>query len=487
MISRRRFLQTTGAVGLGFGSAYILPGLSGPAWSRNLGPVIAPVSDGKDVTIALEAAERAAALPCFGGKTMPLWTFTEAGIPTVKLRLGDRLVANVKNRLPRKGEHISIHWHGIRLPNNEDGVSYVTQAPIMPGSEFTYSFTPPDTGTYFFHTHCNTVEHVGRGLAGVLIVTGDETVAPDHELVLVYKDWRIGTDGKFLPFITDEGAAKSGSPGNIRSVNGEIRPRYTVPASADIRIRFLDVDPSRIMEVGVQGAEAAVIAVDGIACAPFPLRSWRSGPATRLDLLVRSPKAGTPCQIVDYFAPKPLVLAELMPQGEPKRTAAFYPAPLRASRIAEPDLANAERLTFAFGATATGEAVAALAGENGIEMDALCLATRNFWAINKRSWPGGDHNKLGGPLAELKLGKSYIFELENLTPHAHPIHIHGHTFTFVSSNKRKFPPHKCDTIVLLPRERLEVALVADNPGSWMFHCHLLEHQETGMMGYVHVA
>jgi FtsP/CotA-like multicopper oxidase with cupredoxin domain len=90
-------------------------------------------------------------------------------------------------------------------------------------------------------------------------------------------------------------------------------------------------------------------------------------------------------------------------------------------------------------------------------------------------------------LAELKLGKSYIFELENLTPHAHPIHIHGHTFTFVSSNKRKLPPHKCDTIVLLPRERLEVALVADNPGSWMFHCHLLEHQETGMMGYVHVA
>ena len=75
---------------------------------------------------------------------------------------------------------------------------------------------------------------------------------------------------------------------------------------------------------------------------------------------------------------------------------------------------------------------------------------------------------------------------ENLTPHAHPIHIHGHTFEVLTSNLRKLPPFRADTVLLLPKERMEVALVAGSAGEWMLHCHILEHQETGMMGYVEV-
>ena len=95
----------------------------------------------------------------------------------LRLKAGERLRADVENRLSRAGEHITIHWHGIRLPNEQDGVPYLTQPPIRPGERFAYDFVPPDTGTFFFHTHCNTAEQLGRGLAGILIVEGDETRA----------------------------------------------------------------------------------------------------------------------------------------------------------------------------------------------------------------------------------------------------------------------------------------------------------------------
>ena len=73
-----------------------------------------------------------------------------------------------------------------------------------------------------------------------------------------------------------------------------------------------------------------------------------------------------------------------------------------------------------------------------------------------------------------------------MTPHRHPIHLHGHTFKVLSSSKRDLPVHYADTVLVSPKERIEIAFVAA-PGNWMFHCHILEHLETGMMGYFRVA
>ena len=207
------------------------------------------------MSLDLVAAERPTALPCFRGATLPLWTFSDFGLPIVRLKFGERLEASLENRLPRDGEHTSVHWHGIRLSNDQDGVPYLTQQPVWPGERYVYSFVPPDTGTFFFHPHCDTAEQLGRGLAGVLIVEGDESEPYDADIPIVLRDWRIDeTSGEFLPFFTPEGAGRAGSFGTIRSANGETNPELSLPASGDCRLRLLNLDNTRVMEVGSRGS-----------------------------------------------------------------------------------------------------------------------------------------------------------------------------------------------------------------------------------------
>ncbi len=485
MLTRRSVLA--GAAALAGAGLFGRPDAA-PAFSRALPP---PLPPGPETTVRLNltAAERPLTLPCFDGHTLPMWTFTDsAAPPIVRLKLGQRLDTHLVNALTKPGEHVSVHWHGIRLPNDQDGVPYLVQPPVEPGSSYDYSFVPPDPGTFFFHTHCNTVEQLGRGLMGLLIIEGDETEPYDAERILAVRDWRIAPSGDgFLPFLTLEGAGKAGTFGTVRSVNGASNPEIEVPASADVRLRILNVDPTRISEIGFEGGDAAVVAIDGLACPPFPLRSWKMGPAMRIDVVLRTPADGGSVTMFDYFSAKPFPLARLVAHGPSLRTQPFDPAPLAAARIAAPDLSAAEPKLFVYSATATGAAVAAAAGADGGPLGPLCLSAASLWAINKQSWPGSGMDRLPAPIARLKRGTTYRCTLKNVTPRMHPIHVHGHSFTVLGSSKRTLPPHFADTVLLLPEETIEVAFVADNPGRWMMHCHIIEHQETGMMAWFEVA
>lgn len=485
MISRRSLLL--GAAGFA-GAALVGNASGGRAYARPLAPVAKPGAE-KAVRLDLVAKERNLALPCFDGHDLPLWTLADQGLPpVVRLKLGDRLDTHLVNGLTRPGEHVSIHWHGIRLPNDQDGVPYLVQPPVEPGQSYDYSFVPPDTGTFFFHTHCNTVEQLGRGLAGILIIDGDAPEPYDDDQLVVMRDWRLDEARTgFLPFLTLEGAGRAGTFGTVRSVNGVTNPLVEVPAVADVRLRVINVDATRISEIGFEGAEAAVVAIDGLACPPFPLRSWKMGPAMRADVVIRTPADGGTVTLFDYFAAKPVPLARFVAKGPPRRQGDFDPAPLAAARIPMPDIDGAERLPMTFSATATGASVAAATGDDGLPLGPLCLSAASLWSINKSSWPGQGMDQLPPPLLQLQRGRSYRMQLKNLTPQMHPIHIHGHSWTVIGSNKRVLPPHHADTVLLLPKETLDVAFVADNPGRWMLHCHIIEHQETGMMGWYEVS
>jgi FtsP/CotA-like multicopper oxidase with cupredoxin domain len=481
VLTRRELIA--GAVG-----ALLFGGRADASYRRALGPPVSP-GPGKTVAVRLTAAERATALPCFGGAALPLWTFAEgAWPPLIRLDLGDRLEATLENRLPRAHEHTSIHWHGIRLPNDQDGVPYLVQPPVQPGESFRYAFTPPDAGTFFFHTHCNTAEQLGRGLEGVLIIDGDATRPYDVDTVLLLRDWRIepGT-AQFASFTTRRGAGRAGTYGPLRCVNGACNPEVPLPASGDCRLRVINTDPTRIMRIGVEGADAAIVAIDGIALPPVPLTAWSIGPGMRFDLVLRAPPVGGVARLVDSSGDDHVELARLVGTGPQRRATAFDPAPLRAGRVPVPDLANATRLEFRFQSNDAGVAIAAEQGTSDDALDPLCMSSNIFWTINDRAWPGRDHGHLPPPLAVLQRGRSYVLAFRNETMFAHPIHIHGHFFTVLRSNKQGKPAHHADTLLVLPDEQLEVAFVADNPGNWMFHCHIIEHQENGMMGWFRIA
>lgn len=479
MLSRRNFLAgsalAAGAIVLGRGS--------GPVYGQPLAPPPVPM-DGASVGLRLIAAERPTSLPAFAGKTLPLWTFTDdTWLPVVRVPIGARLDVELENRLPREDQHASIHWHGIRLPNDQDGVPYLVQDPVFPGSSYRYSFVPPDTGTFFFHTHCNTPEHLGRGLHGILIVDGDTTEPYDADEVLLIRDWRVDVDaGAFLSFTTNRGAARAGTYGPLRTVNGEVQPTITLPAAGDCRLRLVNVDPTRMVEIGIEDAEAAIIAIDGIAIPPTPLGRWLLGPAMRCDIVVRAPADGRSARLIDYRPDEPLVLATLSGAGDPRRTSEFAPAALRAGIVPEPDLAAAETVELTFGSSRTGRVVA---GDDPLlgPLGELCLSTGDFWTINQAGWPDGGHQRLPLPLATLERGRTYRFVLHNGTELLHPIHIHGHSPKLVHASRQTLPTHFGDTFLVMPEETVEVAFVADNPGRWMVHCHVAEHQETGMMGY----
>lgn len=436
--------------------------------------------------IALRAAERDLRLLGPGAPPSRVWTFGGDPWPVIRVRKGERIVATLHNDLP---EHTTIHWHGIRLDNAMDGVPYITQPPVEPGTRFTYDFAPPDTGTFFFHPHCNEAGQVGHGLAGVLIVEGDEATPFDAETLLVAKDWRLDADGRFLPLVTDRGAARGGTFGTLRSVNGAAPARHAVPARADLRVRLLNLDSTRILEAGVEGAEAAILAIDGNSIPPLPLDTWRMGPAMRLDLVLRTPAAGATARLVDYNVAEPFTLAEFAAEGEPLRSGPLRPRALIPSALPEPDLGGARALAFELGSAAAAPPLAAASPEDALSRDlaaSLCLGERTFWAINGASWPIDGHRMPPPPLATLKRGASYRFLIRNATPHPHPIHLHGHTFKVLSSSRRRHPPYWADTVLIDAKERVEIAFVARR-GDWMFHCHILEHIETGMMGYLRVA
>ncbi|HXJ02441.1 MAG TPA: multicopper oxidase domain-containing protein, partial [Micropepsaceae bacterium] len=328
----------------------------------------------------LTAGEQSLTLGADMGPT-PAWLYSDAPFPVYRLRLGESVNARLTNRLR---EHTSIHWHGVRGPNAMDGVPYVTQMPVQPDERFTYRITPPDPGTYFFHPHCNTAEQLGRGLAGVLIVEDD--LQFDDDVVCVLKDWRVGKDGKFLPFITPEGASRGGTFGTLRTVNGLSTPDIAVPAGANIRLRILNLDSTRVSDIGVQGAEGSLIAVDGNALAPFALETWRLGPAMRMDVSLRTPAAGGKISLIDYFAAEPVTLATLVAQGA---GGSDKPMPaLALAKFPEPDLAKAEAHELKLSASAAPSDYAGLApiqlpdGRRIDLLDSLCSTARTLWAID---------------------------------------------------------------------------------------------------------
>lgn len=409
----------------------------------------------------------------------------------IRVPRGTRFEAVYDNGLH---EGSSLHFHGIRMPNEYDGVPPLTQPLVEPGGRFVHRLPLDDPGTFFFHPHCDETGQAGRGLVGALIVEDPRDPVFDAEEVLFLKDWRLAEDGSFLPLSEPDGASKAGTFGATRTVNGLPHVDLTAPAGGDVRLRILNVDPTRVMDIGVEGGQAWLIAVDGHALKPVALDDlpdgiWRMGPAQRVDLHVRLSRKGGPVTVGDYRAADIYTFATISPKGPRKGKPRKAPLALPPPELPFPDLGKAEFHSFTL-QQATDAAVQNL----GLPPDdplakalvaSFCVGGATYWSIAQLSWPAGTRLGLPPPLATMKEGNSYRIEIKNETRFPHPIHLHGHAFAVLSSSKGRLPRHFADTVLVQPGEVVEIGFVAA-PGDWVFHCHILEHMETGMMGWFRV-
>jgi FtsP/CotA-like multicopper oxidase with cupredoxin domain len=412
--------------------------------------------------------------------------------PELRVKQGERLRVLFENRLP---EETTVHWHGVRVPNAMDGVPHLTQAPIAPGQSFVYEFACEDAGTFWYHPHARSFEQVERGLAGALIVEEREPIKVDRDVVWMLDDWRLTPEGKISDdFGSRMDASHAGRLGNVVTINGRVPEQFAVRAGERIRMRLINVANARIFSLDFGGHKPMVVALDGHPIEPHVPSDRRVtlGPGARADIVLDC--TGKPEQtytIFDRFYERQqyrlidLVYGEAALRGAPfGDVARLAPNP-----VAEPALDNAVRHMIEFGGGMMDPKMRRMAqGERmGMMHDMRERMQRgSMWSINGVFIPPGEHAH--EPFLKLDRGKSYVFDMQNDTAWWHPMHLHGHVFRVLSRNGDPAPRREwLDTVLMAPGERVEIAFVADNPGDWMFHCHILEHMQAGMMGTIRVA
>ncbi len=407
--------------------------------------------------------------------------------PLLRVRRGTKLKVTLENHA---ADTTSLHWHGIRLPNAMDGVPGLTQKPVGRGESFVYEFEAKDSGTFWYHPHWKSYEQVERGLYGALIVEEDHPPVVDRDVLWVLDDWRLTSEAKIAgDFGSIFDMSHAGRLGNTVTVNGKIAEEFAVRAGERIRLRLLNVANARIFGLRFGALAPQLIATDGHAIAPHALEGNRVvlGPGMRADLILDcGGKPGERVTITDDFYPRQAYrLLDVVYGAEPLRAKPpETPFALGAPALPEPKLAEAERHDIVFGGGMMGRLSEAEFQGRKRSMREIFMQHRMAWAVNGRVLAEHDH----APMLTLKQGRSYILAMENDTAWHHPIHLHGHTFQVIARDGAKTARTEWrDTVLMNPRERVDIAFVADNPGDWMFHCHVLEHQAGGMMAVMRVA
>jgi FtsP/CotA-like multicopper oxidase with cupredoxin domain len=404
--------------------------------------------------------------------------------PVLRLRQGEPARIILENGLD---QDTTVHWHGIRLPNAMDGVPGLTQPPIKPGESFLYEFTPPDAGTFWYHPHAHSLQQIGRGLAGALIVEEREPVAVDRDLLWMLQDWRLAPDGQIASgFGNMMDAAMSGRVGNVMTINGALPVDQPVQAGERVRLRLANAALARMMALRFEKHNPVIVAIDGQPCEPHEPDGGRIllGPAMRIDVIIDM--QGDPGKryavIDDFYDGLAYTLTNLAYDvGPPLRTHPLDATlALPRNPLPEPDLVNAERQEIVLqGGMMGGGKLSGMGGMMGMATPGMDGGAA--WAINGMSMTGDGHAGMP-PLFSLKRGASCILTIRNETAWWHPMHIHGFSPLVLVRNGVPVPHRRWqETVLMAPKDTLDFAFVADILGDWMLHCHVVDHQTAGLM------
>ena len=467
--------------GLGLGASALLGGCTTGGPPAGPVPVPAPPTLG---TPAVRATLRpGVATVDLGGVTARTWCY-DGRVPGAQLRAkaGDVVQVRVRNGLPAE---TSVHWHGIRLHNAADGVPGITQDPIAAGADYTYTFTAPDPGTYFFHPHSGV--QIDRGLYAPLVVDDpSEPGAYDTEWVLVLDDWTDGVgrspDDILAAFKAEGGTVSRGMNHDMGGMGGMGRsplgdvgdiayPHYLingrVPAAPlsltakpwqRARIRIINAAADSIFTVAVGGHRMTITHTDGYPVQPVGAQSLRIGMGERYDVTVKAGDGVFP--VVAQAAGKSGYALAILRSA----TGQLPRDPIPAELSAYP--ASAEVLQ-----ADPGVRLPQAEPQRTYDLVLSGSMAPYVWTINGATYDRAQ------PLT-VQAGEPMRLRLSNMSMMTHPVHLHGHTFQIGpagGAGARK------DTLLLPPMARAEVDLAADNPGRWMLHCHNAYHAEAGMM------
>ncbi|MCX5583060.1 multicopper oxidase family protein [Streptomyces erythrochromogenes] len=473
--------------------------------------------DGKEVT-ATEALrkpgpERKVKLTAvetpldLGGRTVKSWAFGDR-LPGQEVRItaGDTLALTLANNLP---EATSIHWHGLAMRNDMDGVPGLTQRPIKAGASFDYRFAVPHPGTYWFHPHSGVQQD--RGLYAPLIVEDPkEPLKYDKEWVIVLDDWVDGVDGSTPDAVLAElskgmGGMDMGDSGGMgghdmsnMSMSATATPapkpsspsRMMMGATSDLlggdagdvayphylingrtpeapqtfqakpgdrlRLRIINAGGDTAFRIALGGHKLTVTHTDGFPVEQTEADAVLVGMGERYDVLVTAGDGVFPLTALAEGKNR-TALALLRTGGGAAPQASVRPKELDAKVLQASQLRAAESVRLD-----------SRRPDRTIELKLTGTMEKYDWAINGKKYDPAQRYPVR---SRERVRLSFV----NGTKMWHPMHLHGHTFALGNGGARK------DTAIVLPGKTLDVDFDADNPGLWMIHCHNVYHAESGMM------
>jgi FtsP/CotA-like multicopper oxidase with cupredoxin domain len=455
-----------------------------------------------------------------GGRVVRTWGY-DGRVPGKILRCnaGDRLEVDLHNRLP---EPTSIHWHGLRLRNDMDGVPQLTQRSVGPGETMRYSFVAPDPGTYWFHPHVGVQRE--RGLFAPLIIDDPQEAGDyDVEFVVVLDDWIDGVGGRpadvlselrngdmdvtyqvpvqagriddrsqtWEYYLTPEMATPpEGQPLTpaaewmadsvgypLYLMNGRVPTApetFTAKPGQRARIRLISAAGTAVFRVALGGHRLTVTHTDGFPVDPVTVDTLHIGSGERYDLLVTLGDGAFPLVAVAE-GHRAQALGIVRTASGPTPPAGVLPAELGGRLLRLSDLRSASPESQEH---RTPDVTHTL----HLTGDMFGFA----WRINAETY---NHLRPFDGITPMMIreGQRVRLVLLNQTPMYHPMHLHGHTLTVRATGGNDGADRTPllrgalkDTVMVAPGERVVADFLADNPGQWLTHCHNTYHMATGM-------
>ena len=402
------------------------------------------------------------------GKTVHAWTY-EGGIPgpLIKTRIGDRLIVHFKNELDQP---TTVHWHGVRVPIEMDGVPEISQPEVKKGESFTYDFVVRDAGLYWYHPHVMSAAQVGYGLYGPLLVEDlADGVNVDDQVTLVLSDIGFDAKGRLEP--ADSGGSAGmvfGREGDYVLVNGRRHPVLRARPGAPQRWRIVNTAKSRFFYLDLDGQPFTVIGADGgIQERSVTTDILLITPGERVDVIVNPKgKAGAPLTLramlynrgygsVEYRSVEDVMTIEFTKEtpivAKPVTVARELPVP-------SVDGATPVNVVLTLPPMKDNKSEFQV---NGVP----------FWKAK--------------PFVA-KLGEKQLWIVKNDSDWDHPFHLHGFFFQVIDEKGQPVRPLALKDTVNIPMKTTVRLLVTfdERPGEWMFHCHILDHADGGLMGTV---